>query len=288
MSLFDAAYDAMSWNEVCYRLPGELAVSALKRRVTNLDTLMMFFDNVGGQGAISVKALKDHVNELIAATSVDDLFAAFDETKQPTLFNWMTTANRERFKSYDASKLSLKLLFNLTNSKDGPALEAILDKVLAEQELNTAHIRSVLSKTDDSIVAPLLGKLAVDKRPEVRAMLVAVPGSNADKVSELQKVIGLKAVAKCVENPLVAVNMMSLTAFSTMRPKERLVALERYLGCFPLYHKVAAFNPAPLEEEFKMLLFAGCIEENDLVTKLLEQYKQITVDDEPEVKEESV
>ena len=47
MSIFDQAYDNMSWQEVCYRLPGDLAVNALKRRVNNLDTLKMFFDNVG-------------------------------------------------------------------------------------------------------------------------------------------------------------------------------------------------------------------------------------------------
>ena len=286
MSFFDSAYDAMSWNEVCYRLPSELSVNALKRRVTNLDTMVMFFDNVGGQGAINVKPLKDHVNELIAATSLDDLFAAFGEDKQPVLFNWMTAANKERFKSYDKSKLSLKFLFNLTNSKDAETLTAIMDKVLGEAELNTGHVRAVLSKTDDSIVAPLLSKLAVDKRPEVRAMLLSVPGSNADKVSEMQKVIGLKALAKCATSPITAVNMLSMGAFANLRPKERLVALERYLDCFPLYHKMAAFSPAPLEEELKMLLFAGCIEQNDLVVKLMERYKQITEAEEPEEKEE--
>ena len=284
MSFFDQAYDAMSWQEVCYRLPSELAVNALRRRVTNLDTLKMFFENVGGQCA-NTKALKDHVNDLIAATTLDDLFVAFDEAAQPTLFNWMTSANRDRLKSYDPAKLSLKLLFNLTNSKDSAALEAIMDKILAG-DFNQGHIRSVLSKTDDSIVAPLLAKMAVDKRPEVRAMLLSVPGSNANKVSEMQKVIGLKALAKCASMPLTAINMLSLASFATLRAGERLIALDRYLDCFSLYHKQQAFTTAPSEEELRMLLFAGCIEQNDLVNKLLERYRNITEADEPEQKEE--
>ena len=47
MSFFDQAYDEMSWQEICYRLPSELAIDALQRRINNLDTLRMFFDNVG-------------------------------------------------------------------------------------------------------------------------------------------------------------------------------------------------------------------------------------------------
>ena len=46
MSFFDQAYDDMSLEEVCYRLPSDLAVNALKRRVTNLDTLMSFIEKV--------------------------------------------------------------------------------------------------------------------------------------------------------------------------------------------------------------------------------------------------
>ena len=41
------------------------------------------------------------------------------------------------------------------------------------------------------------------------------------------------------------------------------------------------FNPAPSEEEFQLILFAGCIEHNERVVKLNELYKQITEADPP-------
>ena len=281
MSFFDQAYDAMSWQEVCYRLPSDLAVNALKRRITNLDTLKMFFDNVGNQPS-GVKPLKDHVNELLTANTIDDIFNAFGEPEyQPILFNWMNADNSKRFKGFDPTKLGLKFLFNLTDSKDQAGLDAIMDKVLAEPELSLAHVKSVLSKADDSVVAPLVNKLSLDARPEVRVCLLSVPGSNSYKVSELQKIIGLKALAKCASNPLTAVNILSMNAFSSLRPAERMIALERYLDCFPVYHKMAAFDPMPSEEEFKIILFAGCIEQNDTVNKILERYKQITEQEPP-------
>jgi len=285
MSFFDQAYDVMSWKEVCYRLPSELAVNALKRRVTNLDTLKMFFDNVGSQPA-TIKDIKNHVNTLLASVSLDDIFNTFDAKYHPTLFNWMTSENTNRFKGYDPTKLGLKFLFNITGAKDQAALEAIMDKVLIEPELNLAHVRSVLSKADDSCVAPLINKISVDTRPEVRACLLSVPGSNSYKVSELQKIIGLKALAKCASSPLGAINVLSLTAFASLRPAERMICLERYLACFPVYQKIPAFDPSPSEEELKIILFAGCIEQNDLVTRLLERYKQITKMDPPKEEEE--
>lgn len=284
MSIFDAAYDAMSWQEVCYRLPSELAINALKRRITNLDTLKMFFDNLGSKIS-SIKPLKDHVNSIISSVKLDDMFATFDASYHPMLFNWMTSENAARFKEADPAKLGLKFLFNLTGSKDQAGLEAIMDKVLAE-DLNLSHVRAVLSKADDTCVAPLLSKISVDVRPEVRAMLLSVPGSNSYKVSELQKIIGLKALAKCSSSPLNGINMLGLNVFASLRPAERMICLERYLDCFPLYRKIPAFEPAPSEEELKILLFAGCIEENDAVTKILEKYKQITEMDPPKEDEE--
>ncbi|MFA5024260.1 MAG: hypothetical protein WC523_04850 [Patescibacteria group bacterium] len=284
MSFFDQAYDAMTWQEVCYRLPSELAISALKRRVTNLDTLKMFFDNVGTQPA-NIKQLKEHVNSVLSSEKIDDVFNNFDSTYHPTLFNWMTKENSDRFKAVDLSKLGLKFLFNLTDSKDQAGLDAIMDKVLSE-DINSAHIRSVLSKADDKCVAPLLNKLSVDVRPEVRACLLCVPGSNSDKVSELQKIIGLKALAKCTSSPLNAVNMLGLGVFSSLRPAERMVALERYLDCFPNYHKMPAFIPAPSEEELRIILFAGCLTENESTNKIMEKYKLITEADQPKDEEE--
>jgi len=285
MSIFDTAYDAMTWEEVCYRLPGELSVSALKRRITNLDTLKMFFDHVGHQPS-RVPPLKEHINTLIASTKIDDLLNTFDQNYHPTLFNWMTPANAKRFKEADPSKLGLKFLFNLTDSKDQAGLEAIMDKILAEPELVQSHLRSVLSRADDSCVSPLLTKLSLDVRPEVRAALLSIPGSNAYKVSDLQKIIGLKALAKCPSSPLKSVNILGITAFSALKPAERLTCLERYMECFPTYHKMQVFDTVPSEEEITLLLFAGCLDQNERVTKVLDRYKKITEMDPPKESED--
>jgi hypothetical protein len=282
MSFFDQAFDDMTWQEICYRLPSDLAINALKRRVTNLDTLKMFFDNAGNQPA-SVKQLKDHVNTILTGSTLDDIFNMFDSTYHPTLFNWMSPENVNRFRSYDPNKLGLKFLFNITDSKDQAALESIMDKILAEQDFNQAQLRSVLRKADDKCLAPLLDKIIKDTRPEVRANILCIPGlTNKEMVSDLYKTIGLKALAKCANfQPISTINVMSMNVFSSLKPMERLIALEKYLSYFPVFQKVKVFDPAPSDEEFQMILFAGCIEHNEKVTKLLEQYKQITEMDPP-------
>lgn len=287
MSFFDQAFDEMSWQEICYRLPSDLAVNALKRRITNLDTLKMFFDNAGTQPS-GVKALKEHANVILSGATLDDIFNTFDAKYHPTLFSWMTQDNIDRFKSYDPNKLGLKFLFNIADSKDQAALDAIMDKILAEQTFNQAHLRSVLRKADDKCLASLLDKIIKDARPEVRANILCVPGlTNKEMVSDLYKTLGLKALAKCTGfQPIAAINVMSMNVFSNLKPMERLTALEKYLSYFPVYQKVKVFDPAPSDEEFQMILFAGCIEHNDKVTKLLEQYKQITEADPPAKEEE--
>ncbi len=282
MSFFDQAYDDMSWQEICYRLPGDLAISAIVRRITNLETLRMFFDNVGTQ-ATSVHDIKEHINVVVADAKLDDIFEEFDVKYHPTLFNWLTQTNIDRLKEHDPDKLSTKFLFNITDADDSEGLQSVFGRILEETTPGQSQIRAVLRKADDTCLAPLLDTLLKDSRPEVRACILCVPGlTNNELVSDHQRVIGLKAFAKCAgARPLNTVNTLSIKAFSGLRPLERLTALERYLGYFPHYQRVSAFNPMPTEEEFKMILFAGCIEYNDLVTKINEMYKKITQMDPP-------
>jgi hypothetical protein len=282
MSFFDQAYDEMSWQEICYRLPSELAISALQRRVTNLDTLKMFFDNAGNQPG-TIKQLKDHVNSIISSATLDDIFAMFDAKYHPVLFNWLTQDNIDRIKTYDPAKLSLKFLFNITDSKDQAGLQSIMGKILAEPEFSSSNLSAVLRKADDKCLAILLDTITKDVRPEVRAHILSISGlSNKEMVSDLQKVIGLKAFAKCTsDRPLSSINVLNMNAFGNLRPLERIVALERYLGYFPQYSKVKAFETEPSDEEFQMILFAGCLEYNDRVNKLHELYKRITKEDPP-------
>ncbi|KKL14781.1 hypothetical protein LCGC14_2512230 [marine sediment metagenome] len=287
MSFFDQVYDEMSWQEICYRLPSELAVSAIVRRITNLETLRMFFDNIGSQPA-SVRNLKEHVNDVVAEAELDDIFEEFDTGYHPTLFNWLTQINIDRLKEHDPDKLSTKFLFNITDADDSQGLQSIFGRVLEETTPSQSHIRAILRKADDVCLAPLLDTLLKDSRPEVRACILCVPGlTNKKLVSDHQLVIGLKAFAKCAEaHPIKAVNVLNIKAFNNLRPFERLTALERYLGYFPHYKRVQAFDPVPTEEEFKVILFAGCIEYNDLVVKIDEMYKKITQMDPPHDKDD--
>jgi len=287
MSLFDQAYDEMSWQEVCYRLPSELAVNALKRRITNLDTLRMMFDNAGSQPS-SVKELKEHVNTILSAEDPQDILDTFDEKYEKVLFVWLDAENKTRIKNHDPDKLSTKFLFNTTGSDDREGLKVIMDRVLNEDPINQAHLRSVLNKADDIHFTNLVDSILKDSRPEVRVCALGVSGlSNKEILSNHQKAIALKALAKCASSrPVGSMMVLNIDVFANLKPMERLTALERYLSYFPRYRKVPAFDPVPTQDEFDMILFAGCIEHNDMVTKLNETYKQITEEDPPEAEDE--
>lgn len=284
MSFFDQVYDDMSWEEVCYRLPSELAVNAILRRVTNLQTLRMFMESVGTQPS-GIKELKNHVNEILSGEEPDDIMKEFPEDKfEKGLFNWMDDTNRKRLRDNDPDGMSMKYLFNSTDSDDRDGMKVVLDRILSEQSINPLHLRATLNKADDVVFASMLDTILKDSRPEVRVQVLSVSGvSNKGMISDLQRTIGLKALAKCAtERPTATMSILPIDVFSNLKPLERLTALERYLNYFPSYRKIPAFNPDPTKEEFDMILFAGCIEHNDKVTKLNEKYHLITEADLPQ------
>lgn len=288
MSFFDQAYDNMSWQEVCYRLPSELAVTALQRRINNLDTLRMFFDNVGTR-SVGISVLKELVNKIVTDEEPDDIMEMFAEDYEQVLFNWLDGNNRKRIKEHDPDKLSTKFLFNATESDDKEGLKVILDRVLQEDQFNQAHLRAVLNKTNDEHFNTLIDTVIRDSRPEVNVCVLGVAGlSNKSLISNHQKVLGLKALVKCQDNnPVATMSVLNIDVFGALKPLERLTALEKYFNYFPIHRKIPAFDPVPTQEEFDMILFAGCIEHNDKVTKLNETYKNITEIDPPEVEEEN-
>lgn len=288
MSFFDQVYDDMSWEEVCYRLPSELAINALLRRITNLQTLRMFIESVGTQPS-GIKELKAHVNEILSNEKPDDIMGEFSEDKfEKVLFNWMEDNNRKRIRDNDPDSLSMKYLFNSTDSDDLDGMNVVLNRILSESMINSSHMRAVLNKADDAVFASMLDTILKDSRPEVRVMVLSVSGAtNKGMISDLQRTIGLKALAKCGSTrPVASMSVLPIDVFSNLKPLERLTALERYLDYFPTYRKVPAFNPEPTKEEFDMILFAGCIEHNDKVTKLNEKYHLITEADLPQAEDE--
>ena len=292
MSLFDQAFDVMTWKEVCYRLGGEgdLAVNALKRRITNLETLKLFFDNFSnvGKQPVSTKPLKEHINSILTSYLPADIFSVVgDEKYQPVLFAWMDKDNIARFRDYDPTKMGTKFVFNILDAKDQSSMEKMLEQILAEQEVNQQHLRAVLRKADLKCLPLLFDRIVSDSRPEVRANILSVRGlSSKDLVSDLGKVVGLKALAKCMGNPLASVNVLSMDLFCRLKPLERLIALERYMSFFPPYRKVKVFDPAPSKEEVEVILFIGCAEHDERVAALKGVYKMITEADPPEKEEE--
>src|SRR5690348_15663216 len=126
MSIFDQAYDEMTLQEVCFRLPGELAVRALKRRVNDLPTLLDFIKAVGSQPTF-VPDLKQHINGLITNEQVADVLTLFGQETHSSLFGWLDDANKNRLKNEGRESLSTKFLFNLAGEKDLDDLKYVLE-----------------------------------------------------------------------------------------------------------------------------------------------------------------
>lgn len=285
-SFFDQEYDNMSWSEVCYRLPSELAVNALKRRVTNLDTLMMFFEHVHSQPA-SIKPLREHINSVISNFTVDEVFDKFDQEHHPVLFNWLNSDNKERLRKDGQENLSHKFLFNLSGSNDIDGLNKVLDKVLEQDPPKHSEILSVLNKVSNVHFNSMLEKVLRDKRPEVKVCVLSVGDVNNEKlISNYQKVIGLKAMIKAGYSSRLPINTLDFKVFSDLRPAERMVALKKYLERFPKYRQIQVFDPMPTEDEFQLVLFAGCIEHNEEIKKLNELYQEITTLEPPKEEED--
>jgi hypothetical protein len=281
MSLFDQAYDEMSWKEVCYRLPSELAVNALKRRIISLDTLKMFFENIGHQPS-NINVLKEHVNNIILNESVDNILNSFNEDFHPTLFNWLSSDNIKRIKEHNPDGLSIKLLYNLTEASDKDGMKKIFRRVLDDGNVSENKVLSVLRKADNECIPSLVDMLLKDDRPNIRACVLSIPGLiNNELISDHQKIIGLKALTKCDRSyrPLSYINKLSINVFKSLRPRERIDALNIYLNYFPLYKKSEVFIPNPTEEEFQTILFSGCIEFNDEIVKINDLYNKITKED---------
>lgn len=283
MSIFDQAYDEMTLVEVCVRLPGELAVNALKRRINDLVSLLEFLETAGSQPA-DIKPVREHVNNILNKYSVVDIFDTFKQESHPALFNWLNEENAKRLKEEGKDKLTRKFKFNLSKDNDIETLGEVLIDILAEDFVNQPAIVSVLQKADSTVFNQLLDSVIRDARPEVKQCILGV-STNRGLLTDHQLTIGLKAFAQSA-TPLAGIGgLLNFKLFSALRPDERLYALEKYFSYFPKYRQLSVFNPEPSKEEFDLILFAGCIEQNDLVSKLNKVYQEITEELPP--KEES-
>ena len=285
MGFFDAVFDELTWEQVSYRLPSPLAVSALKRRILNLDTLLSFFASLGSKPS-NVPELKTHINELLNQYSAVDILAKFEEPHHPALFSWCDAANAERLKTDAKDKLTIKQLFNMTKDSDVEGLTDILDHILTAPELKTSMVSSVLRKADLKAFQPLLNKVVRDPRHEVRALVLSIGDFNKTRaISDIQRMVGLKSLAKSnVE--VKHMDVLDFNLITSLKASERLIVLKKYLSVFPLYRKCGVFTKEPTEEEFDLTLFAGCIDQNELVIELKTLYNKITKEDPPAEEEE--
>jgi len=281
MSFFERAYDNMDWDEICCRLPGELAIKSIKKRIISLDTLDMFFDAVGIKTR-DVAEIKEHINELLNNSSLDDIMAKFDQSKHPLLFNWLDDNNKRRIQEGGKQSLDVSFRFNLVKSSDAEELMSLLDTILDEDlqdngnsRQSSSRIRAVLEKADTNIFGKLAERVLSDSRPAVRVCLLGLANfSNFSSLSDIQKIISLKALAKDNKS-LNMVCRISHKLFSELRPAERLDALEKYLSYFPPHRKLSPFSPDCSTEEFHLLLFADSITNHDRVVALNEKFKDI-------------
>ena len=312
MSIFDKAYDEMSMAQVCSRLPGELSIRALKRRILNLDTLYSFIE-INKHAHNNVQELKWLVNGILASASLDEIFEKFKPEAHPVLFQWLDDSNTKRIKDNAKDKLTTTFRFNLTDSTDEAELSSIMDKVLAEDlqgivntmdpncqdctslgeacdnhyvaptsENSSKRIRAVLDKASPDVFKTLVEKVLADKRPEVKASVLGVVGSrNRRTLTDNQMLIALKAFAKADTSSLRSVKTLSYSIFAELRPLERLAALEKYFAYYPEYRKLEVFDPMPTLEEFKFLLFSCTVEHYERVETLISRFRNITELDPP-------
>lgn len=276
-------YDEMDLSEVICRLPSEFAVSAIKRRLNDLESLKTFFVTRDAGGAGQFKEVKEHVNSLIQSFSIDDIFNTLPEQYHKTLFGWLDQQNKERILNNGKDHLSIPFIFSLTKENDLDGMVYVLDRVLSEPNPKSSKILSILNKVDELHFQAIINKVIKDSRPIVKSTILSVYGKNFNLVSEHQKMMALKAFAKIPASEQGAgfIQSVDFRLFENLKPLERIMALDRYLGYFPKYRKIKVFNPEPTKEEFDSILFAGCFQFNDLVEDIVNKYNDITKNDKP-------
>jgi len=278
-------YDDMELQDVVCRLPADLAVSAIKRRITDIEQLFELFITPDGGSANKCKDMKVYANSIISNTGVDKLFETFETKHHPVLFKWLNDTNSTRLLNEGKQHLTIEFLYNLSAKDDLAGMTYVLDRTLAEPEPSVSKITTVLNSVESNIFQALLNKIIKDTRPEVRSSVLSIHNPhNGGGVSEHQKMVGLKALAKLPSSVKGSGHIMPLnfTLFQNLRPLERIMALDRYLNYFPLYKKIKCFDPKPTEQEFKDILFAGAFQYNDLTEEITKRYKAITEDDDPD------
>lgn len=280
--IFDRIYDQMDLREVMFRLPSEMAINAIKRRIKTADELPTMFA-IQDKLSVKVPSLKSHINDLISGVEVEDLLEKIPVENHPHLFSWLDNKNSKRILESGNEKLTIELVFNLTDAKDIGGMTKVLERILKDTEPKLSKVSSVLRKIDSQYFLQLVDLVLRDQRDYIRTAVLAIPDGNYKLLSETQKMIAVKALAKVpasCESPK-AIQKIDFKLFQNLKPLERIMALDKYLDYFSKYKKIKVFDPAPTEDELNAILWAGCFEYNDLVEEIKTKYMDITENEKP-------
>lgn len=272
----------MELGEVICRLPSEFAIGSIKRRIDSVDKFKEFFKTPDAGGASKCKDIKDHMNEIVSRTSTDDIFNVLTTEYHKTLFGWLNTTNKDRIIKDGKDKLTVEFIFNLTKSNDLDGMKYILDRVLTDNDPQISKITSILNRIDKEYFQLLADPIIKDARPKVKSSILSVHNSkNFETISDHQKMIALKAFAKIPASDEGSrhIQPIDFKLFQSLKPLERIMALDRYLNYFPKHRKIKVFNPEPTKDEFDSILFAGCFQFNDVVEDIVKKYDAITKDE---------
>jgi len=251
MSFFEQAFDAMTMGEIICRLPG----------------------------LSKLESIRSHINQVLSGESVDDILETFEENTHPKLFQWMSSDNSLRVKDEGIDKIDVKFTFNLTKSDDLDGLGDVLNIVLAEDSADAPKIQAVLEKATADVFNNLINKVLKDERELVRAIPICLSYRQRKNLTDHQKLISLKAYASSM--PGRTIDVLDFKLFSQLRAGERYSVLSTYLGQFPSYRKYKCFDPMPSETEFDVLLFAGSIDDHELIGAIRKKFEAVTKLDPP-------
>lgn len=271
------AYDEMELYEVMCRLPSQFAVDAIKRRIDTPEKLMEFFSTPDVDGADKFPEVKRLVNDVVTDTTIDDLLNKVEDKYYSKLFGWLDDSNRTRFLEDGKDKLPVEFVFNLADKSSFDDMIYVLNRLLnSPQNPSVSKVTSVLNRADASCFQRLVDRVLKDARPLVRSSILSAY-SNFKLLSDHQKMIALKAFAKIPSSEQGSrhIQPIDFKLFQSLKPLERLMALDRYLNYFKSNTKRQVFDPAPTKDEFDAILFAGCFEYNDLVEDIVNKYNAI-------------
>jgi hypothetical protein len=283
--IINQAYDEMDLSEVLCRLPSEFAIGSIKRRINSIDKFKEFFKTRDAGGASKCEEIKNHINEIVSATGIDDIFDTLTPDYHPTLFGWLNSINKARLLKNGKDRLTIQFIFNLTESNDLDGMRYVLNRVLSETDPQIPKVISILNGIDKEYFQQLVDPIIKDARPKVKSSILSVhKKSNFKTISDHQKMIALKAFAKIPASDEGSrhIQPIDFKLFQSLKPLERIMALDRYLNYFPKHRKIKVFDPEPTKDEFDSILFAGCFQFNDVVEDIVKKYNAITKDDDPD------